>query len=372
MKVLVISGFLGAGKTTFIQELARRTHRDFVIYENEYGQTDIDSQVLKEGTGLEVWESLDRCICCTGKQDFATSVLTIANTLDPEYLVVEPTGVAKLSAVLDNVDKVTYERISLLEPVCIVDWESWQSEKEAYPEIFNDQLDAAPTVVISKIPARDDAQAEGVDEGLDDLVGSICDAKPGVDIKAVPLSEIPDEWFESLLHRDLNPEQAAAEPAPSPDEDPGLEIFALGHASVSTAAHLAWLLDALVAGVFGKVARAKGFVRTLDGLLRFDVVARRWAVTGAEELGEELDAEEAKAVFIGKDLERNFLREAFLPLRWHAEERLQEEERHHDHTHCDHEQGYCEYGEHGHEDHEPGRRVHPKHGGHEHEGHENH
>lgn len=52
MKVLVISGFLGAGKTTFIQELARRTHRDFVIYENEYGQTDIDSQVLKEGTGL--------------------------------------------------------------------------------------------------------------------------------------------------------------------------------------------------------------------------------------------------------------------------------------------------------------------------------
>ena len=349
MKVLVISGFLGAGKTTFIQELARRTHRDFVIYENEYGQTDIDSQVLKEGTGLEVWESLDRCICCTGKQDFATSVLTIANTLDPEYLVVEPTGVAKLSAVLDNVDKVTYERISLLKPVCIVDWESWQAEKEAYPEIFNDQLDTASTVVISKVPTRGEGQVEGVDEGLDDLVASIANAKPGADIKAVPLAEIPDEWFESLLHRDLDPEHTAAEPAPAQEEDPGLETFALGHASVPTVAHLMWLLDALVAGVFGQVARAKGFVRTLDGLVRFDVVARRWAITGAEEMGEEQDAEEAKAVFIGKDLERNFLREAFLPLKWHNQERRQEQEHHHDHSHCDHEHGYCEHDHHDHE-----------------------
>lgn len=102
MRVLVVSGFLGAGKTTFIQELARRTGRDFVVYENEYGQADIDAKVLSETDELSVWESTENCICCSGKQDFAASVLTIANTLDPEYLVVEPTGVARLSSVLET------------------------------------------------------------------------------------------------------------------------------------------------------------------------------------------------------------------------------------------------------------------------------
>lgn len=333
MKVLVVSGFLGAGKTTFIQELARRTGRDFVVYENEYGQADIDSQVLREDSGLEVWESQERCICCTGRQDFATGVLTIANTLDPEFLVVEPTGVARLSAVLENVDKVSYERISLLKPVCVVDWEACSAQREAYPDIFDDQLATADTVVVSKVPAGPEGRA-----GAEALAASIAAEKPGADVRALPFAEIEDGWWESLLHRDLDPDRAAAPPAPAPEEGPGLETLAVGHASVPTVAHLAWLLDALVAGTFGAVVRAKGFVRTLDGLLRFDVVARRWAVTGAEELGEELDAEEARCVFIGRDLERNFLREAFLPVRWHALER--DHDHHgHDHDHDDHGHG---------------------------------
>ena len=58
----MVSGFLGAGKTTFIQELARRTGRDFVVYENEYGQADIDAKVLSETDELSVWESTENCI----------------------------------------------------------------------------------------------------------------------------------------------------------------------------------------------------------------------------------------------------------------------------------------------------------------------
>lgn len=363
MKVLIVSGFLGAGKTTFIQELARRTGRDFVIYENEYGQADIDSQVLRDSAELEVWESVENCICCTGKQDFATSVLTIANTLDPEYLIVEPTGVAKLSAVLENVDKVSYERISLLEPVCIVDWPAHEAERAAYGDIFDDQLETASTVVISKVPGADTAGQEG----LAGLVDAIREAKPDADIKALPLDRIEDEWWESLLHRDLDPENVAVAPE-APEEAPDLDTFALGHAAVPTAAHLMWLLDALVAGVFGSIVRAKGFVRTAGGPLRFDVVARRWAITGAEEgeMGEELDEEEARCVFIGRDLERNFLRESFLPLRWHGrEEEL-------DHSHCDHDHGHCEH-EHHHHDHDRGHdhddHDHGAEGGHGHHDH---
>ena len=86
MKVLVISGFLGAGKTTFLKELAHRTHRDFAVMENEYGEVGIDGGVLEQDDPqekLNIWELTEGCICCSRKADFATSVLTIANTVDP-------------------------------------------------------------------------------------------------------------------------------------------------------------------------------------------------------------------------------------------------------------------------------------------------
>ena len=99
MKILVISGFLGAGKTTFIKALAEKTDKRFVVMENEYGEGGIDGGFLASGTGqaeMKVWELTEGCICCTMKADFASSILTISNTLDPEYLVVEPTGLGKL------------------------------------------------------------------------------------------------------------------------------------------------------------------------------------------------------------------------------------------------------------------------------------
>lgn len=91
MKILIVSGFLGAGKTTLIKEMANKTKRDFVVMENEYGDVDIDSNILKD-EGMNIWELTEGCVCCTMKQDFASSILTIANSLDPEYLIVEPTG----------------------------------------------------------------------------------------------------------------------------------------------------------------------------------------------------------------------------------------------------------------------------------------
>lgn len=93
MKILIVSGFLGAGKTTFIKRLSQNIGKKFVILENEYGAAGIDGlrlgksqQELREN----IWEMTEKCICCSGKKDFASSVLTIANAVDPEYLIVEP------------------------------------------------------------------------------------------------------------------------------------------------------------------------------------------------------------------------------------------------------------------------------------------
>lgn len=116
MKILIVSGFLGAGKTTFIKEMSRKLDRDFVVMENEYGETNMDETFLQDNEKLNIWEMTEGCICCTMKADFASSVLTIANTLDPEYLIVEPTGVGMLSNVIQNIRQIEYERITLASP----------------------------------------------------------------------------------------------------------------------------------------------------------------------------------------------------------------------------------------------------------------
>ena len=364
MKILVVSGFLGAGKTTFIQELVRRTGRDFAIYENEYGQADIDARRLRQDSDLKVWESTENCICCSGKQDFATSVLTISNTIDPEYLIVEPTGVAKLQSILDNVNQVAWERISLLAPVTVVDAVSWQNQRTDFPEIFDNQLSAAASVVISKL-------APGSEDAAEPIKQLAAEMNPQAEVIAESsYADIPDEWWNGLLTRALDG-SVLKDPASEKDEEPDLETMALTHAELPSPTHLIWLLDAASAGVFGKLARAKGTLPCGNQWVKFDLVERAWAITGDE------PQEESRCVFIGRDLLRHGLREVFVPAFWHEQSDLADE---HDHSHCDHEHGHCVHEhcdhEHGHCEHDHGEHTHG-HGGHEghahaHGGHEGH
>lgn len=305
MRVLVVSGFLGAGKTTFIQELARRTGRDFVVYENEYGQADIDARVLSETDELSVWESTENCICCSGKQDFAASVLTIANTLDPEYLVVEPTGVARLSSVLENVDQVSYERISLLAPLVIVDAVAWERQRERFSDIYLDQVATAPVVVLSKVQHAGPGQVAAARAW-------VAEKNPAARIVDVPYDQLPDEFFSVLLTCDLDPSRAPVPQNAFPAERE-FESLSLSGIELPTENHLLWFLDALVAGVFGEVVRAKGALPCGGQWLRFDVVDRAWSVTGAEPPAEG-EKDGALAVFIGPEVRRPWLRETLLPL----------------------------------------------------------
>ena len=111
---------MGAGKTTFIKALAKHTGKEFAILENEYGAAGIDEDRLRDrswqsGT-VNIWEMTEGCICCSAKGDFALSVLSIANAVDPEYLVIEPTGVGKLGNVMENLKQIEYDRITHFSP----------------------------------------------------------------------------------------------------------------------------------------------------------------------------------------------------------------------------------------------------------------
>lgn len=193
MKILLVSGFLGAGKTTFIEEMTRKVKKDFVVLENEYGEVGIDGDLLKKDYD-KVWEMTEGCICCSMKSDFANSVMTIANSMDPEILIVEPTGVGMLSSVMNNIKKVEYDRIQILEPVTIVDPMCIDLYKEEFQDIFIDQIKSSRMIIISKT------------EGLElDLIENakkfIKDINPEADIFDGDYSRYDTSWWEGILEK---------------------------------------------------------------------------------------------------------------------------------------------------------------------------
>lgn len=318
MRILVVSGFLGAGKTTFIKELARRTREDFSVMENEYGQVGIDGQLLaekempesgEEDAGkLNIWELTEGCICCSMKSDFASSILTIANTIDPEYLIVEPTGVGMLSNVMNNIRLIQYERISLLSPITILDGNSFDRYCQEFPDIYRDQIASAGCVLVSKM--------EGADrQTLEQLEQSIRQINPDAEIFTTHYSANPNSWWESLLSCPADPTQKL----PGKAETPDLQNLGLTEVSLPSGNQLLLFLQGVVAGVFGDICRAKGYLPVGSGeqtaWLRFDVVDHNYSITGIEEMPD------SRAVMIGKGLKKNWLREVLQKNFWVTEKK---------------------------------------------------
>ncbi len=300
MKILVVSGFLGAGKTTFIETMTRVTGRNFVVYENEYAETGIDAKRLEGDAGLNVWESLDNCICCSGKADFAASVLTISNSLDPEYLIVEPTGVAKLSSILDNIRGIEYDRITLLDPVTVVDATSFRQQRLQFPEIAQDQVQAASTIVLSKTD-------ETLPEEVEALAKTLRQLNPTASLQTGLYSDLDQSWFSSLLEKKRGT-QADDRPSAcgSPSEDTETESVTLTSVSLPSPVDLIAFLNALAFGALGNILRAKGSLPCAGQWLRFDLVGQNWLITGEDD-----PDPSASCVVIGSNLNQKRIREKF-------------------------------------------------------------
>lgn len=298
MKILIVSGFLGAGKTTFIQALAKITGKEFAVLENEYGEVGIDGEILKEGTDgeINIWEMTEGCICCSMKGDFAASVLTIANTVDPEYLVVEPTGVGFLSSILDNVGQIVYERIALLAPVAIVDGHSYTRYMREYRELYTDQIRAAHTIFVSKYEQASQEEREWLGERLRVL-------NPDATICAEHYSTLPKEALLQLLRQNFDGSsmEESSRPVDGREEEMP-STLSFQDARISGIDRLVPMLEAIIRGQYGRIVRAKGVLLVGKEKMRFDVADGRYAITGAEQ------ERETAVVFIGHDLQRQRLR----------------------------------------------------------------
>ena len=151
-KIDIISGFLGAGKTTLIKKLLKEAYADeqVVLIENEFGEIGIDGGFLKEA-GIQIREMNSGCICCSLVGDFGTSLKEVMKTYQPERILIEPSGVGKLSDVMKAVQDVIDEHeVVLNSAVAVVDASKCKMYIKNFGEFFINQIEHAGTIILSR------------------------------------------------------------------------------------------------------------------------------------------------------------------------------------------------------------------------------
>ena len=150
VKIDLISGFLGAGKTTLIKKLFQSSIKNekVVLIENEFGEIGIDGSFLKE-SGVKIKEINSGCICCSLVGDFATSMKEVIETYHPERIIIEPSGVGKLSDIIKAIGTVEEElEINIL--CCVVDAKKVKIQINNFGEFLHNQIEYAHSIVVSK------------------------------------------------------------------------------------------------------------------------------------------------------------------------------------------------------------------------------
>ena len=294
MNILIVSGFLGAGKTTFIKELIRRTGTNPVILENEYGDNSIDAQELratdKGPKKLEILEFMEGCVCCTMKDSFINSVLTVYSSLSPEYLIIEPTGVGKLSNIINNLKPMLHGDVRLLNPIVVIAPRSYHRNMQEWEELYTDQVANARTVIFSKCEKEDP-------DVLAEAETAIRAINPDAQIISSHYSGQSDEWWRSIM----SITDDYLETTSSEGESAEFSQITLTDARLNNPGELVILLEDCLRGEMGHMARAKGTIPVGKEMLRFDLADNLYSISGLpEEASEEASNQ---CVFIGKELD---------------------------------------------------------------------
>ena len=195
-KVTIISGFLGAGKTTFIKKLLEQVYagQKVVLIENEFGEIGIDGGFLKDA-GIQITEMNSGCICCSLVGDFGKALIKVSKEYAPDRIIIEPSGVGKLSDVVAAVEKVKDE--AGLELDCfltVADATKAKIYMKNFGEFYNDQIEHASTIVLSRTQNMDAAKLEA-------SVALIRDKNADAAIITTPWDELKGEQIISALEK---------------------------------------------------------------------------------------------------------------------------------------------------------------------------
>ena len=160
-KIDVISGFLGAGKTTLIKKLLKEAFNEkVVLIENEFGEIGVDGSFLKD-SGIEIKEINSGCICCSLVGDFEKSLAEVISKYSPERIVIEPSGVGKLTDIIEAINNCNLD-LKINSLTTVVDGSKCKMYIKNFGEFFNNQIQAATTVIVSRADKITDLKMEEV------------------------------------------------------------------------------------------------------------------------------------------------------------------------------------------------------------------
>ncbi len=336
-KIDIISGFLGAGKTTFIKKLLQEAiaGEQVVLIENEFGEIGIDGGFLKDA-GVEIREMNSGCICCSLVGDFGKSLEEVLTKYHPDRVIIEPSGVGKLSDVMKAVIDVASDvEVTLNSAVTIVDAQKCRMYRKNFGEFFNNQIENAGTIVLSR---TDIAPADKVEQALQiirelnpkaSVVTTPCDELSGKQL--LEIIEKPDTMAEDLMkevkehrhhqeegcgcgghhhhdHNHVHGEECGCGHDHDHHADEVFSSWGLENVAPMSKEELDKILDELAYGdSFGDVLRAKGMIpgEEKGTWLYFDLVPEQYEIrNGAPEYT-------GKVCVIGANLKEEELKKSF-------------------------------------------------------------
>ena len=194
-KIDIISGFLGAGKTTLIKRLIAEAYKGerVVLIENEFGQIGIDSGFLRD-TGIEITEMNSGCICCSLVGDFGKALLEVLEKFSPDRIVIEPSGVGKLSDVIGAVKALDTDTATLNSATAVVDAVKCKMYMKNFGEFFNNQIESADAIILSHTDTASEAK-------IAEAVALIREHNTDAVVVTTPVSELSGEQLLLAMER---------------------------------------------------------------------------------------------------------------------------------------------------------------------------
>jgi G3E family GTPase len=272
--ITVISGPLGSGKTTLLRHIIDTVSRKIAILMNEFGEISIDAKII-QGKNVEMADLGGGCVCCSLVGEFEAAVNEIIDTVDPDHIVVETTGVAEPDALAFDIQE-SLPNVRLDGVVTVIDADAMVK----YPSVGHTmrmQIEAADTIILNKVDLVSESELNAIADKLHSLneIASILRTKRG-QVDTDLLFGIARERVEAQPHHVHQPE---------------FDSFSYTSGATFDRQCFEEFADRLSTDVY----RAKGFIRFTEGIFLFNFVAGRWDFEPFEQEGTQL-------VFIGKQL----------------------------------------------------------------------
>lgn len=277
----IFSGFLGSGKTMLIKKLLSEKvyDKNTVIIENEFGEVGIDGAILKE-SNIEVKEINSGCICCEVSGDFGDAVFEVLNKYNPDTIIIEPSGVAKLSEILKTLEGIKFEdRIYIRNIFTLIDIKNYDMYLKNFKEFYENQIKKANKIVLSRTQFVDNEKIKNTIESLKKFNNK-------AEIIYKPWDELPGRYFNkeikfierdsdlkksglSLLRTNKNFKKEVKHNAKEVFESYPIDLIKM----ISTEELQKKFQFISNNDKFGKIIRAKGIIEGIDGgYYQFDYV----------------------------------------------------------------------------------------------------